>query len=649
MALPVWVDNLVAYSLQIAILASAGTLLAYLFRLRVPRVCFIYWRILLFVCLILPALQNWKHPVRFQTLATSDAIVYEIPKEVAAVKPNSSSSITPEVIGVAIGAGACLRLIWLLFGYLRLRRFLRRSQFLAATSVVDQSISSRIGVQAHFFLSNEIDSPATFGLISPAVILPGSFPGMSEACREAVVCHELLHVRRRDWAAMIVEEIIRSIYWFHPAVWWLLGRIHLAREQSVDHQVVRLTGSRQPYLDSLLEIARSRGRPRAVPATLFLREQHLVQRVALLIKEVSMNRLRLTVSVAGIALLLAGTVRLAAGWFPLTGEPEVVQQQPAIPKDLPHVPDSVGISRQASPAPDVKLAANTHAAPIPENSLKADVPESGEHPADNAQAAPSRREPIKVGGNVQESKLIKRVEPIYPELALRNRVAGRVILTVTVDEEGNVSDIRISQGHPLLSEAAVTAVRQWQYSPTLLNGEPVPVITTVTVIFAIKGDKPEVGSGLNAPSMPLPLPLLGKVLQAAGRDSHIIFRAIPIDGKDSPLNTEDYRVPDLRLTTERFVQWQMMATAEWPPDAAKGLNEPLVYSFIVSEDSALTNFTRLHGPEIPDIEKDVSRLRVISPGLRGPTFVRSWCDIEIRVGLSMEAIQSLIQSNSARQ
>jgi protein TonB len=99
---------------------------------------------------------------------------------------------------------------------------------------------------------------------------------------------------------------------------------------------------------------------------------------------------------------------------------------------------------------------------------------------------PVKRDPIRVGGNVQESKLIRRVEPVYPELAKRARVQGKVVLVVTVDEEGSVSDIRVTSGHPLLDEAALTAVRQWKYSPTLLNGEPVPVIATVTVIFNLK-------------------------------------------------------------------------------------------------------------------------------------------------------------------
>ena len=99
---------------------------------------------------------------------------------------------------------------------------------------------------------------------------------------------------------------------------------------------------------------------------------------------------------------------------------------------------------------------------------------------------PVKREPIRVGGNVQESKLIKKIEPAYPELAKRARVQGVVILQVTVDEEGNVSEIRVLRGHPLLDDEATRAVKQWKYSPTLLNGEPVPVIATVTVIFNLR-------------------------------------------------------------------------------------------------------------------------------------------------------------------
>jgi protein TonB len=61
-----------------------------------------------------------------------------------------------------------------------------------------------------------------------------------------------------------------------------------------------------------------------------------------------------------------------------------------------------------------------------------------------------------------------------------------VLLQVLVDEQGNVADVKILRGHPLLNQAAVEAVKQWKYSPTLLNGEPVPVVATVTVNFVLR-------------------------------------------------------------------------------------------------------------------------------------------------------------------
>jgi len=99
---------------------------------------------------------------------------------------------------------------------------------------------------------------------------------------------------------------------------------------------------------------------------------------------------------------------------------------------------------------------------------------------------PKKKEPIRVGGNVQSSKLITRVEPKYPELAKRARIQGIVLLQVTVGETGDVTEIKVIRGHPLLNDGAVSAVRQWKYSPTLLNGEPVPVIATVTVNFILR-------------------------------------------------------------------------------------------------------------------------------------------------------------------
>ena len=99
---------------------------------------------------------------------------------------------------------------------------------------------------------------------------------------------------------------------------------------------------------------------------------------------------------------------------------------------------------------------------------------------------PEPREPIRVSIGVQNSRLIHQVNPVYPTLAKRARVSGIVLLQVTVDERGVVAAIKLIRGHPLLNQSAIDAVSQWKYSPTLLSGEPVPVIATVTVNFVLR-------------------------------------------------------------------------------------------------------------------------------------------------------------------
>ena len=99
---------------------------------------------------------------------------------------------------------------------------------------------------------------------------------------------------------------------------------------------------------------------------------------------------------------------------------------------------------------------------------------------------PVPRTPIRVGGDVQESRILRRVAPVYPELAVRAHVSGSVILEAEIDEEGNVRGLKVLSGHPLLVKAAKDAVKQWKYSPTLLNGEPQTVLANVTVIFRLR-------------------------------------------------------------------------------------------------------------------------------------------------------------------
>ncbi len=98
----------------------------------------------------------------------------------------------------------------------------------------------------------------------------------------------------------------------------------------------------------------------------------------------------------------------------------------------------------------------------------------------------TKAEPIRRGGNVQAANLTYQVNPVYPPLARQIRVQGVVVMEAVINKEGSIESLRVISGHPLLNQAALDAVKQWRYRPTMLNGEPVEVITTVTVTFSLR-------------------------------------------------------------------------------------------------------------------------------------------------------------------
>jgi protein TonB len=104
-------------------------------------------------------------------------------------------------------------------------------------------------------------------------------------------------------------------------------------------------------------------------------------------------------------------------------------------------------------------------------------------PAEAAPPPPAR--PLRAGLDVREPRRVRAVEPVYPILAVQTRVQGVVVLECEIDARGRVENLKVLRGNPLLNEAAVDAVRQWVYTPTLVNGVPVPVLMTVTVTFSL--------------------------------------------------------------------------------------------------------------------------------------------------------------------
>ncbi len=681
----VFLTNLVAYSAQLACVAAAGSLLASLVRIDAASVRYTYWRALLALCILLPWLQGRASaphiadaaPSLTTALAPSSLSVSAVP---TAATRNTEIEWLP-ILGAALVAGMLLRAIWIGVALLRLRR-LRSAGRIAPPCAEQDELQWSLGTRAELRYVPDLNQPVTFGAWRPVVLLPESLLEHTPQIQRAVLCHELFHVQRRDWAWLLAEEAVRTVLWFNPAVWWLVSRVQLAREEAVDELTVLATGARRSYIEALVAFADAT--PLA-PAAAFARRRHLFRRVMLISKETVMSARRVVVSCAVMALVVAGGSWFAVDAFPLTqgaasqtvsvtspgAGPLERRAQPVTPENpvprrtysvpVLYPPEaagtgagatimlritldesgrvaearqnparvmfttarggavggtvwthsvssggslsggvvtsatpggrsgSAGVRIEAVPAPPspppppgndalepfvksaitavrqwaydppasgplafditlafrpdadaVLIAQNTlfnvsgqtaaldagfvprpppppPAPPAPgwtagtavlrsEETLRVDGARPGmpgtaaasspvfvpvPPPPPPPPAPPGQWSPqsgpgaVRVGGAIRVPVKTRHVDPAYPPIALQARVQGVVILEALVDTDGRVADARVLRSIPLLDQAAVEAVRQWEYQPTLLNGQPVPVIMTATVQFTV--------------------------------------------------------------------------------------------------------------------------------------------------------------------
>jgi protein TonB len=410
-----------------------------------------------------------------------------------------------------------------------------------------------------------------------------------------VLAHELFHVARRDWAWLLAEETVRAAFWFHPAVWWLVSRVQLAREEVVDELAVLVTGSRRSYVEALLAFA---DRVPLSPAPAFARRRHLFRRMLLISREAAMSSKRVVASCAVMALIVVAGARYAVAAFPLQGagssqavqldagplerRSNAITPENPIPRRISHIEAEVPASaaaeraygtvsmqitldetgRVAEARPfgiDIRMGrygmaftdtswtrvrellnrtrgnVESHAiieslvssastavrqwqydAPFKAPLTFAVVVPVGTPPpppppppppapparsAARAPAAPRTPPPpppppaapdlygdeaLRIGGKIKAPDKLVDVRPLYPMIAQQARVQGVIILEARIEADGTVSSARVLRSIPLLDQAAIDAVRQWQFTPTLLNGVPIPVIMTTTVSFRLE-------------------------------------------------------------------------------------------------------------------------------------------------------------------
>jgi TonB family protein len=486
--------NLLAWSIQVAVIVFIGGAAVHTARLQSPRVRLVCFRALLIACLVLPFVSvspgrsdgptsSTFGPSDLRTIGRRDsspARTLSVDVTPANASPESSAASRvaralsaqgpiATVAGVILGLGVAARLMWLVVGLFALGRLRRRAVPLRDHAPAVELGIGLAGASADVRLSAAVRRPVTFGVLRPVVLLPEAYLSLDETEQASVLCHELLHVRRGDWLHTVVEEILRAVLWFHPAIWWLLGQVDLSREQLVDQEVVALTERRQPYLNALVTLALTPAGPILRPASLFLGRAHLLQRVALLSREVRMSRPRLVASLVVITVALVFGGRFVVQAFPLA--PLVTSQ--AVPAPVPAPAPTPVAAGVPAPLPQVAAAVPGAESPLPANAPTA---------ASTPQASGSQSTmPV-------YPKLLQRVEPVVPAQTGQPGADAIVVVQVTIDVSGGVTwPVQVVSIGPEPADtsrydrvpAAYDALRMWRFEPPAA-----PVTTAIGFNFA---------------------------------------------------------------------------------------------------------------------------------------------------------------------
>lgn len=575
------VPNLVSYSVQLLCIVALASVAAALFRIDAAGVRYAYWRGVGLLCLALPWIQPWPRITAPRiTRINADQLGFALDTGARADQTAAATSSPQwELLFGILAAGIVVRLVWLCAGFAKLRQ-LRRAGEPCARCDDHDDLQRVIGTRAEVRDVECLRQPVTFGILKPVVLLPSLLRDHPLPVRRAVLAHELLHVERRDWAWVLVEEMVRTIFWFHPGVWWLISNVQLAREEVVDELAVLATGQRRTYVEALLAFA---DETPLAPAPAFARRRHLFHRMMLISKEAVMSPRQIVVSCAVMALIVAGGGWYAVRAFPLVGvaQHEMIfspRPQEATSTERLHkgpgplerkavpitpenpVPRRVNVTEAEYPAEaaaqratamvrlqitldelgriaevrvagyDLRFAEQRvddqqarrrvldgfvesaatavrqwryeppHQAPISfpvtiSFSLGATEGSAGiPPPPPPAPPAPQTGRSttwtgegtIRVGGGVKTPTKIKDVRPVYPPVARDAGIQGVVILEVVIGKDGRVTDARVLRSIPLLDHAALDAVAQWEFTPTLVNGEPTAVVMTTTVNFTLQ-------------------------------------------------------------------------------------------------------------------------------------------------------------------
>lgn len=474
-------------------------------------------------------------PVRTPVNRTGPAVPAATTRSAAA--PAGGTSVTPvsapfdwmPIATMAWAAGFIAIATRLVVGVARLNRIAARAARVDEPRwvVMAGRIAGGYGIGREVILV-QTDAPdllATWGMLRPRVLLPAHARDWSEDRLHVVLCHELAHVRRHDWCVQIAAEGVRALLWFNPLAWIACRRLRRESEQACDDAVLGNGVPARAYASHLLELARkcrlpqfpwSSAVPMAHPSTLERRIAAMLN--PRLDRQALSRRAIAAIAALFVAVMLPIAALRGAQAVPAALTGSVYDASGAVIPGVELVLEDANqfkwtVTTDASGrfefAP-VRAGKYLLAASLPgfkalrhEFELKAsrdwdravtlqvgDLRETitvreSRLPAARAAAPPQGLQRVRVGGNIRVPRKLQDVRPIYPASMRAAGQEGVVPLEAIIGRDGTVTSVRVltAQVHPDFAIAAVDAVRQWRFSPTLLNGAPVEVVMNVSVTF----------------------------------------------------------------------------------------------------------------------------------------------------------------------
>ena len=426
-------------------------------------------------------------------------------------------------------AGMLLVLTRFVGGAVRMRSMVGRAAPANYAWRAGAKVREELGIERAVRLleSEQAEVPMTWGVGRAIVLLPAAAREWPAARLHAVLLHEMVHVARYDLLAQMVAQAACCLYWFHPLAWLAARQLRKERERACDDAVLNRGITAPDYAGHLMELARVLVERQAslADAPAMAEAGDLEERVRALLDR-GRNRTPLTRGAAAAVAAMACVVVLSVTSFAQPGRGALagIVQDPSGSR-VPHSQVAIKNLDGSNEEVTVVNAAGEYAFPsIPAGRYSIEVRAGGfkigkkevvvtagaasradvnlevgnvsetmkvrgsrttpAPPPPPAMATPQR---IPIGGNVRPSKLVAQARPEYPADLKQQGVTGSVIIRAIISKTGDILNAQvINTVHPGLAQAALDAVKQWRYQPTLLNGQPVEVITTITIGFELE-------------------------------------------------------------------------------------------------------------------------------------------------------------------